>query len=435
MAPRGRATRARSAQAISVAIASAVVSLSGSSSRHRHQRDAAGDRAGHRGVLCVLLRLVLTFRAHQTVLRRTTREALDRSAHRPGQPPGLRRALGDRLDDDDPEPLVLALFDLDGFKSYNDNFGHAAGDALLAAAGRGLESVIGRRRASTAWAATSSARCCREATDGDALLRAALASCAITGTGSRSRPRSAASGCPEETATSRRRSGSPISACTPHKSGAAAATAALEVKHALLLALAQRDPELSDHVDDVAELAAGVAASSGVEPAQVETVRIAAELHDIGKIAIPEAILRQARRRSTTTSGRSCASTRSSASGSSPPRPPCAEVGAARALHATSAGTAPATPTGSPATAIPLGARIIAVCDAYRRDDQRPPYRKALEHRGGARRARALRRHAVRPRRGRGVPARWRRGGPLTCAGRPSPSPLGRASRPRAAGA
>ena len=39
-------------------------------------------------------------------------------------------------------PLILILFDLDGFKRYNDGFGHLAGDALLARLGAKLEAAV-----------------------------------------------------------------------------------------------------------------------------------------------------------------------------------------------------------------------------------------------------------------------------------------------------
>ncbi len=40
------------------------------------------------------------------------------------------------------EPTVLAMFDLDGFKRYNDRFGHPAGDRLLAELGHRLQLAV-----------------------------------------------------------------------------------------------------------------------------------------------------------------------------------------------------------------------------------------------------------------------------------------------------
>lgn len=40
------------------------------------------------------------------------------------------------------EPLLLALYDLDGFKTYNDTFGHLAGDALLEMLGERLAAAV-----------------------------------------------------------------------------------------------------------------------------------------------------------------------------------------------------------------------------------------------------------------------------------------------------
>ena len=59
----------------------------------------------------------------------------------------------------------------------------------------------------------------------------------------------------------------------------------------LLRLLAERSLELERHTADVAVLAERTAARLGLTPVETERVRLAAELHDVGKAAIPDAIL------------------------------------------------------------------------------------------------------------------------------------------------
>ena len=68
-------------------------------------------------------------------------------------------------------------------------------------------------------------------------------------------------------------------------------SASRQSTHVLLRALAERHPELDDHSHDVASLAASLAGRMGLAQEEIEPVRLAAELHDIGKVAIPETIL------------------------------------------------------------------------------------------------------------------------------------------------
>ena len=60
---------------------------------------------------------------------------------------------------------------------------------------------------------------------------------------------------------------------------------------ALAIALLERDRYTGEHSESVVDMAVAVARTLGLSPAQVEDVRAAALLHDIGKVGIPDAIL------------------------------------------------------------------------------------------------------------------------------------------------
>jgi diguanylate cyclase (GGDEF)-like protein len=94
----------------------------------------------------VLSRLALALRENATFVREARSDA--NTDHLTGL--GNRRALtcdlGRRLDE--ATPFELAMFDLNGFKAYNDRFGHLAGDELLIRlAGRLAEAVADGGRA------------------------------------------------------------------------------------------------------------------------------------------------------------------------------------------------------------------------------------------------------------------------------------------------
>jgi putative nucleotidyltransferase with HDIG domain len=155
-------------------------------------------------------------------------------------------------------------------------------------------------------------------------------------------------------------------------------SASKQSKDVLLSALSERDPALYEHMSSVAELAERTARRLGLSRDELEIVRHAAELHDVGKVAIPDEILAKAGplteeewtfvRRHTLAGERI--------------------VSAAPALNAVSrlvrssherwdgAGY----PDGLAGEAIPLGARIVAVADAFDAMTAGRPYRAAISH-------------------------------------------------------
>ena len=106
---------------------------------------------------------------------------------------------------------------------------------------------------------------------------------------------------------------------------------------------------------------------------------MAALLHDVGKVAIPPEILDKPCRSQRRRSGGRSSSTRASARSSSSRRPrsrtPC------RSSSTTTSATAGhGYPYGLRANEIPLGARIVAVADAYDAMVNDRPYKRAMSH-------------------------------------------------------
>jgi HD-GYP domain-containing protein (c-di-GMP phosphodiesterase class II) len=141
------------------------------------------------------------------------------------------------------------------------------------------------------------------------------------------------------------------------------ATAGRQSSDVLLRALSERHPELGDHLDGVAELAADVARRLDVDGEELNQLRHAAALHDIGKVAIPDAIITKPgaltddewafMRRHTLIGERIIAAAPALA----------AAARLVRSSHEAWDGSG--YPDALAAEEIPLGARIIAVCDAF----------------------------------------------------------------------
>ena len=92
-------------------------------------------------IALAVARMSLSFLDNLRMLRRAREDALTDALT--GLP--NRRAFIEALDhalEGEVEPRLLALFDLDGFKRYNDAYGHPAGDALLTRLSGALGDVV-----------------------------------------------------------------------------------------------------------------------------------------------------------------------------------------------------------------------------------------------------------------------------------------------------
>jgi diguanylate cyclase (GGDEF)-like protein len=273
------------------------------------------------------------------------------------------------------ESTVLVLLDLNGFKLYNDRFGHLAGDALLARLGSRLEHRAGPgggayRLGGDEFCVVASGDLADvpeiEAAAAAALCEHGEAFSVTSSFGSVVVPAEAAD--PE---AALRVADQRMYA----QKNSNRESASVQTKSVLVQALTERHPALENHVYGVGELAEAVARRLGLDAHEAAQIRRAAELHDVGKVAIPDGIIQKAgpltedewdfMRRHPVIGERILAAA-----------PALADLGPlVRWSHERFDGTG--YPDRLAGEEIPLGARVIAVCDSFDAIVGGRPYRAA----------------------------------------------------------
>ncbi|MEA2449093.1 MAG: hypothetical protein QOG63_1025, partial [Thermoleophilaceae bacterium] len=328
----------------------------------------------------VIARMALTVAQHVRLLAASRVEALTDAL--PGL--GNRRKLMVDLEAEvaaagAESPRALLLFDLDGFKQYNDWHGHPAGDTLLRRLGMRLaQSVEGYGRAYR----LGGDEFCVILAGAELAARRVRSACLGALTDSTD-GFEVASSCglvmiPADASTAAGVLQLADERLYAQKARRRRRSVSRQTTSALLQALQEREPDLREHLDDVADLARIVARDLGLDGELLDEVVRAAELHDVGKVAVPDAILNKPgplndiewgfMREHTVVGDRILSA--------APALQGVARL--VRSSHERYDGRG--YPDRLMGDEIPLGARIVAVCDSFHAMTTDRPYRPAISH-------------------------------------------------------
>ena len=249
-----------------------------------HHVGAVGVVLASAAVLLVIARATWTFRENVRLLVASHRDAVTDALTGLGNRRQMQGALDEALADGHEAPAALfAMFDLDGFKAYNDRFGHLAGDTLLAHLGIRLRDAVGG--AGMAYRPGGDEFCVLMEGDlaqRDVRIAAALAALTAVGDGYSVTASYGTVAIPSEAAT-------PIQALRIAddrmyaQKGVRRGEAGEQMHDVLLGLLRERQPELHNHLCEVGRLAVLIGRRLGMATEQLDELRRAAELHDIGK--------------------------------------------------------------------------------------------------------------------------------------------------------
>lgn len=315
-------------------------------------------------LIVAVIRILLAFRRSLRTERESRIQAVTDELTGLGNRRMLAEDLGDAIElATEADPRVLVMYDLNGFKLYNDTFGHPAGDSLLARLGQNLAAAVapfgkayrmggdefcallqpvGRSIQPLAEATSAALKEVGHGFEIDAAHGVALI------------PTDAQSSATALQLADRRLYADKESRPVGVKR---------QLRGVLLQVLGEREPALLNHLDGVAALALAVGRHMQLDTETLDVLVRAAEMHDIGKMAIPETILDKPgplneeewvfMRRHTILGERILSA--------APALVPVAKL--VRSSHERWDGGG--YPDGIAGEEIPLGSRIICACDAY----------------------------------------------------------------------
>jgi two-component system, cell cycle response regulator len=242
-------------------------------------------------LVAVIARMAYTFREKMALLTRTRIESLTDALTGVGNRRKLMDDLQARLDSGN--TAVLMLLDLDGFKAYNDTFGHPAGDALLTRIAQKLTLAVSSsgevyRIGGDEFCVLASV----EVPSRETFAAAAAAALEEQGEGFRITAAYGVVGLPEEAASVSEALRIVDGRMYDEKDNRRA-SAGRQSRDVLLRVLYERDARLQGHLNGLVELVRAVGTNLGLTEAELEDLALAAELHEVGKLAIPDSILRK----------------------------------------------------------------------------------------------------------------------------------------------
>jgi diguanylate cyclase (GGDEF)-like protein len=295
---------------------------------------------------------------------------------------GNRRKMAESLgawfaSADERSPLLLMLFDLDGFKSYNDTFGHPAGDALLAHLGMKLAASVAPY--GEAYRLGGDEFCAVVTVEEDRLEEVMAGAALALSESGEEFSISASHGVvllPHEAATLEQALQLADERMYSHKHGRSGARE--QARDVLMRTMQAKQPDLREHSSEVADLAVAVARRIGMDGEGIDEIARAAELHDVGKVGIPDVILEKPAGLDATEWELMYQHTilgERILNAAAALRPVARIV---RSTHERWDGAG--YPDGLRGAEIPLAARVVAVCDAYDAMTTDRAYRAAIGH-------------------------------------------------------